>query len=53
MEEPHPSPAPQATPTPTLRPATPVDLESRVAALEAELATQTRRIDRLLDELGE
>ena len=28
------------------------DLERRVAALESELAVQTRRIDRLLDELG-
>jgi uncharacterized protein YceH (UPF0502 family) len=46
-----PSPEPKATPTP--QPTTPVDLESRVVALEAELATQTRRIDRLLDELGE
>lgn len=36
-----PDPAPTAT-----------DLESRVAALESELAAQTRRIDRLFDELG-
>jgi uncharacterized protein len=40
-------------PVPPESPGPPGDLESRVAALEAELAVQTRRIDDLLADLGE
>ena len=38
-----------ATPT---APATPADLDQRVTELEAALAEQTRRVDRLIEELG-
>jgi uncharacterized protein YceH (UPF0502 family) len=40
------------TPTPVPAPTAPLDLEQRVTELEAALAEQTRRVDRLIEELG-